>query len=430
MSKLKFLLIGVLAIILTACESGETVKVTYKINEPVFMSKTAFRSSVKVKTQAEDIQKLGKICFYDGYLYISEPEKGIHIIDNRNPSNPLNIGFIEVLGNADLAIRNNMLYADSYVDLVWFDITNPAAPTLKGRLEDIFVSALPVMENFYGCDYKEVNDGQDTGIVVGWKVVERTDDMKDYRGTWWGGWNGGGILDDRIYTMETSMSGSGSSNGINGSMSRFTIYDNKLYSVINNEMSIFDLTGTKPVKNPTTTYIWRNVETIFSYKDNMFMGTPTGMLIYSVKDPLKPEYQSSISHAFGCDPVVVDNDIAYVTIHSGNACGQDNNELILVDVSDVKNPKSIVSYGMVSPKGLGVDAGKLFLCDDGLKIFQITNKPTNLINNLIKHVPDMDGFDLIPYNNTLMMIADDALYQYDYTDTANIRLLSRLAFAK
>lgn len=430
MSKLKFLLVGVLAIILTACESGETVKVTYKINEPVFMSKTAFRSSVKVKTQAEDIQKLGKICFYDGYLYISEPEKGIHIIDNRNPSNPLNIGFIEVLGNADLAIRNNMLYADSYVDLVWFDITNPAAPTLKGRLEDIFVSALPVMENFYGCDYKEVNDGQDTGIVVGWKVVERTDDMKDYRGTWWGGWNGGGILDDRIYTMETSMSGSGSSNGINGSMSRFTIYDNKLYSVINNEMSIFDLTGTKPVKNPTTTYIWRNVETIFSYKDNMFMGTPTGMLIYSVKDPLKPEYQSSISHAFGCDPVVVDNDIAYVTIHSGNACGQDNNELILVDVSDVKNPKSIVSYGMVSPKGLGVDAGKLFLCDDGLKIFQITNKPTNLINNLIKHVPDMDGFDLIPYNNTLMMIADDALYQYDYTDTANIRLLSRLAFAK
>lgn len=430
MSKLKFILFGVLAIILTACESGETVKVTYKINEPVFMNKTAFRSSVKVKTQAEDIQKLGKICFYDGYLYISEPEKGIHIIDNRNPSNPLNIGFIEVLGNADLAIRNNMLYADSYVDLVWFDITNPATPVLKDRLKDIFPTALPIMENFYGYDYNQVTEGKDTCIVVGWNVVERTEDMKDYRGTWWGGWNGGGIVFGPMESMDMVATPSGTGTGINGSMSRFALYNNKLYTVLNNQMTIFDLTGEKPTKATESFYIGWNVETIFSYEDNLFMGTPTGMLIYSVTNPLKPEFKSYSSHAYGCDPVVVDNDIAYVTIHSGNTCGQNSNELLLVDVSNVKEPKLIVSYGMVSPKGLGVDAGKLFLCDDGLKIFQITSNPDNLKSNLIKHIPDMDGYDLIPYNNTLMMIADDALYQYDYTDTANIRLLSRLAFAK
>ncbi|MFV0332007.1 MAG: hypothetical protein ACK5KL_19630, partial [Dysgonomonas sp.] len=83
--------------------------------------------------------------------------------------------------------------------------------------------------------------------------------------------------------------------------------------------------------------------TIFSYKDNLFMGTPTGMLIYSVKDPLKPDYQSSLQHVYGCDPVVVENDLAYVTIHSGNMCGQNANELFIVDVSDVKMPKQIVS---------------------------------------------------------------------------------------
>ncbi len=429
MSKLKFLLFGLLAIVLTACESNVTETITYKINEPVFMSKSAFRSSVKVTTKAEAIKTLGKICFYEGYLYISEPEKRIHIIDNRNPANPQNIGFIELLGNADLAIRNNLLYADSYVDLVWFDVANPASPQLKGRLEDIFPTALPMMLNQYGFDYAKTYNDADSGIVVGWRVVERTEDMKNYRGSWWG-W-GGGFVDDRIYMMEAMTSNLGTSiNGMNGSMSRFTLYDNKLYAVLNNYMSIFDLSGEKPVKKAESIYIGRNVETIFSYKDNMFMGTPTGMLIYSVKDPLNPEYQSSITHAYGCDPVVVDNDLAYVTVRSGNNCGQNTNELFIVNVKDVKTPKQVVSFTMNSPKGLGIDAGKLFLCDDGLKIFRITDKPENLVANQLQHIKGMDGFDLIPFNNTLMMIAEDGLYQYDYTNTSDIRLLSKLSFEK
>jgi hypothetical protein len=430
MKQFNSLLFALVAIILVSCESGVTEKITYKINEPVFMTKEAFRASVKVNTTAEEIVTLGKICFFGGYLYISEPQKGIHIIDNRNPSSPQNIGFIEVLGNADLAIRDNLLYADSFVDLVWFDITNPSAPTLKGRLNDIFPTALPVMINNYGYDYSKTYEEKDNGIVVGWNVVERTEDMKDYRGSWWG-W-GGGILDDRmVYMAETSMNPTaGSSNGVNGSMSRFTLYDNKLYVVLNNYMSIFDLTGTQPIKAGDSMYIGGNVETIFSYKDNMFIGTPTGMLIYSVKDPLKPEYQSNIWHVFGCDPVVVDNDLAYVTVHSGNNCGQNINELFIVDVEDVKTPKKLVSFAMTNPKGLGIDANKLFLCDDGLKIFQITDKPANLLANQIKHIQGMEGFDLIPFNNTLMMIAEDGLYQYDYSNTSDIRLLSKLSFAK
>ena len=133
--------LSIMLLALTSCSDTVTETVTYKINEPVFMSNSAFRASVKVSQAPEAITKHGKICFYEGYLYISETEKGIHIIDNRNPSSPKNIGFIEVIGNADLSIRNNLLYADSYVDLVWFDVSNPALPVLKGRLEDIFPKA-------------------------------------------------------------------------------------------------------------------------------------------------------------------------------------------------------------------------------------------------------------------------------------------------
>ncbi|MDD4992279.1 MAG: hypothetical protein PHR83_08610 [Paludibacter sp.] len=421
MKKIMYLL-SLTVLALTGCQDRVTEMVTYKINEPVFMSAETFRNSVKVTAEPHKITSLGKMCFYNDYLYISEPEKGIHIIDNRNPANPQIIGFIELMGNADLAIRNGLLYADSYVDLVWFDISNPAQPELKGRLDTIFTTALPTTDNQYGIDYAKCYGEKNSGVVVGWELKEKTEEVSHYTGGWWNGWTKGDIL----YTSPTSTATVESSTGINGSMSRFTIYNDHLYSVTNNYMNIFDLSTAKPTKAAGDMYMGWNIETIFSYKDNMFMGTPTGMLIYSVKDPLKPVYASSVQHVFGCDPVVVDNDLAYVTVHSeANRCGQSANELMIVNVSDVYKPKPLATYTMTSPKGLGIDAGKLFICDDGLKIYNIGD-PQTIMANEIAHFKDMNGFDVIAHNNIVMMIADDGIYQYDYSNTSSIKYLSRI----
>ena len=159
------------------------------------------------------------------------------------------------------------------------------------------------------------------------------------------------------------------------------------------------------------------------------MGTPTGLVIYSVEDPLKPTYCSGIWHVYGCDPVVVEDDLAYVTIHSGNFCGQDNNELFIIDVSDVYHPRQLVSYTMKSPKGLGIDNETLFLCDEGLKVYKL-GEPQTLMSNRLIHHQGMDGYDVIPYNNVLMMIADKGLYQYDYSNLNNIKELSFLPITK
>lgn len=421
MKKILFLF-SMTLLALTGCENRVTEMVTYKINEPVYMATETFRNSVKVSSVPQAINSIGKMCFYNNYLYISEPEKGIHIINNTDPANPKQTGFIELLGNADLAIRNGMLYADSYIDLVWFDVSNPALPELKGRLDSIFPTAYPMMQNQYGFDYSAVYSGKNKGIIVRWEVKEKTEEITHYTGG--GGWEKGGIMYDGGPTL-ASQNGGSTGTGVNGSMSRFSIYNDHLYSVINNYLNIFDLNGAKPVKAGADFYIGRNVETIFSYKDNMFMGTPTGMLIYSVKDPVKPEFQSSLTHVYGCDPVVVENDMAYVTVHSGNLCGQSSNELFIVNVSDVKKPKQLVSYTMTNPKGLGIDKGKLFLCDDGLKIYNVTD-PQTLMSNRLAHYSGMDGFDVIPQNNILMMIAGDGLYQYDYSDLNNIRQISKI----
>jgi len=415
----------------SGCSDTVTETVTYMINEPVFMSEKAFRESVVVTPDPQPISNYGKMCFYEGYIFIAESEKGIHIINNTNPSNPKNAGFIELLGNADLAIRNGKLYADALIDLVWFDISNPAKPELEGRLESVFAQYMPLppVDNEYGIDYSLCYDMYGSkGVIVGWEVKTRTETNTYETNRWW--W--GGRYDDKVmYTMNaapSTSSGSGSV-GVNGSMSRFALYKDYLYSVINNQMNIIDLSGDEPVKAAEDIYISWNVETIFSYKNNMFMGTPTGMVIYSVSNPVQPEYVSSISHVFGCDPVVVENDMAYVTIHSGNMCGQNNNDLLIYDVSDVKSPRHIVTYAMTKPKGLGIDNNTLFVCDDGLKIFNASN-PVTLMGHQLAHYAGMEGFDVIPFDNVLMMIADDGLYQYDYADLTKIHQLSKLPIVR
>ena len=420
----KVFLFFALAGIFVSCEKKYSETVTYQVNEPVYMSLETFRSSVVVSDKQHAVTGGGKICFYDGYLYISEYGTGIHIIDNREPANPHAVGFIELLGNADLAIRDNLLYADAFSNLVWFDITNPAKPQLKGILENVFYESLPPIDNDFGYDYDEVHspEAKSKGIIVGWKLTQKTKEVEHNYPTWWNG---------KDYAMADGVAAPPSQSvGINGSMSRFGLYKDYLYAVMGSKMEIFDLNTDTPNKvfSNYLPYL-SEVETIFSYEDKMFLGMPSGMAIYSVKEPLNPTFCSFLVHTYGCDPVVVENNLAYVTVRSGNFCGQTINELFIVDVSNEYSPKMLVSYSMTHPKGLGIDNGTLFLCDDGLKIFKADN-PQTIISNQLAHYKGIDGFDVIPFDNVLMMIAEDGLYQYDYSDLGNIKELGALLFEK
>lgn len=416
MKKLLFLgFIAGIAGLFAACDQTITRTVTRTVNTPVYLSAEEFRNSVQVTDIPREIRQRGKICFYKGYLYISEPETGIHIVDNRDPSRPSVIGFIELMGNADLAIKNDKLYADSYIDLVWFDITDPAKPELAGRLENVFLAAFPDTGNEWGYreDLHTLYEGKIDRIVIDWETEEITYEV-EYK------------KQDGDLMMDAELSGTSPGTGINGSMSRFGIYEEYMYVILADQIGIFHIGGASPVKVGRNEYIGREMETIFPYRDCLFIGTPGGLLIYSAANPEVLEYQSFIGHVYGCDPVVVENDLAYVTVRSGNACGQNVDELIVFDVSNVQSPKRLVTYQMTNPKGLGIDNGLLFLCDDGLKIFK-AGDPQTLVSNLIVHYAGMDGYDVIPYRNVLMMIADDGLYQYDYSDLDNIHLLSKLS---
>jgi len=158
-------LILLLSCLFFACEDKVERTRTLTANVPVYMDFEEFRAT-KSALSARELILPGKICMYGDYLFINEIGEGIHIIDNSNPSSPKNTSFLEVIGNRELTVKEGLLFADSYIDLVCFDISDPKNPVEIGRSENVFPYVLPEPDNNYPVDEIDLKKG----VVVDWEV--------------------------------------------------------------------------------------------------------------------------------------------------------------------------------------------------------------------------------------------------------------------
>jgi len=344
-------------------------------------------------TKAIPAKKTGKIYIYNDYLFINEPNEGIHIYNNVNPGAPINVGFLQIPGNVDLAIHNNILYADNFIDLLTFDISNMNNIKQVKRVTDVFNQLYATGVQKYLYIYKDT------------LVKKETYKEKKY-------------YDAAAYS-------SNSSSGQGGSMARFTLMNDYLYTVGMNNLSLFDV---KTASNPTflkAIPLGWGVETIFPYENKLFIGTNRGMHIFSATDPANPVQLSTYSHIFACDPVVVQGKYAYVTLRTGNMCMQASNQLEVVDIEDPTKPKQIAVYAMQNPHGLSTSGDILFLCEGnyGIKSFNITDK-TKIVNNMLQHLTNIKSFDVIAGPKSLIVTGEDGVYQFNYNNAANLKQLS------
>jgi hypothetical protein len=224
---------------------------------------------------------------------------------------------------------------------------------------------------------------------------------------------------------------SGSGVGVGGSMARFGIKDKVLYTVDNSNMNIFDITlKTAPVKVSDFYPGW-GIETMFLSGNRMYLGTNTGMIIYDISIPLSPTNRIFFNHARSCDPVIVDDTLAYITLRTGTNCGGTQNVLDVVNVKNISSPSLVMTYALTNPHGLGKDGNLLFICDGsaGLKIYNASD-PRKITDNHVYSYPNINAFDVIPIGDVLVLIGDDGLYQYNYSNIANISLLSKIEVVK
>ncbi len=408
----KNLLILVLSLnFILSCENSEEFEIV-NVATPEYMALSAFKTSAKIVAPAP-IVKSGKIYAYNNLVLINDVDKGIHIIDNSNPHNPTKIAFISILKNKDMEIKGDHLYADSLMDLLVFDISDIQNIHQVARLENVFPSyiVLPVEENLI-FDYGNDAPGADE-IIVGWTVREEQRRVEDINYEVWDG----NVIFNAMAAAEST--------GQGGSLARFKIVNNYLYAVDSHNINIFDISN---LDNPTElqdVHAGFDIETIFNKGDYLFLGSMSGMFIYNISTPSIPRFVSEFQHGTACDPVIVDDNYAYITLRAGNFCGAFESSLEIVDISDISNPKPVKSYGMDNPYGLGIKDESLFICDgsSGLKVY---NKTDVLNLELVNSFKDINTFDVIPLESHLLLIGENTLYQYNYTGE-DIELLSQFS---
>lgn len=398
--KIKYLFLTMAFLALLSCNNDNFEYEWVTVATPETISKAEFRTLVEV-LPPKTIDESGKIYAYGNYIFVNDENSGVHVIDNSNPTTPTPIAFVRIPGNVDISVKNDYLYADSYTDLLVFDISNINLISQEYRLEDVFA----VYDYQIPIEAQEVNWGSfdfDNEVVVGWTLTEErreiSNETVDIALE-----NGGGLdANDQI--------------GIGGSLARFKIVGDVLYTVGTYEMDIFNITNLSQPVLDNSLYAGWNIETMFHADGYLYLGGTNGMFIYSISNPSNPQYVSEFVHWEGCDPVVVDGNYAYLTLRGGNLCGQMESVLEVIDVSDKSNPQLVAAYSMDNPYGLGFKNEQLFVCDgnSGLKVYDKTN-PLDLL--LQEEYNEMLSKDVIPMEDLLLMIGDDVLYQFEYTET-------------
>jgi hypothetical protein len=389
----------------------DKVSHSYTILRPIYETKEVVKANIK-SNPSKTIGTPGKIYLYDNYVFLNEPDKGVHVIDNSNPANPVMKAFIDIPGNQDIAVKGNTLYADMYGSLVSIDITDPLNAILLKEIPGVFPE-----RNYMGGFV-----GNNSMIIVGWErkdttVEEVLGPNKDYV-----------VFAQSDSTMNATPSAAAAPVGMGGSLARFSIVNDYLYAVDRHTLHSVSITNASDPKLVGNWPAGFDIETIYPLKDKLFIGSMGGMYIYDISNPASPVKKGNFGHARACDPVVADDNYAYVTLKAGTTCGPTENELQIVDIKDVTAPSLLMKYSMSGPSGLSKDGNTLFVCDgkEGLKVYNAADY-SKLV--LIKQINNIEPVDVIAWNGNALVMTKDGLYQYDYSNLNNIHLSSRLSFS-
>jgi len=141
--------------------------------DPVYLSYEELRQSIKL-VPPDLIIKSGKIWIAGKYLLINDLNRGIHVFDNADPKLPKNLGLILIPGNVDLAVKDSVLFADSFIDLVAIDLERFPEIVVSRRIENKFP---------YN-PYQTITDpniyltglDQSKGVVIGYTLQEPVED--------------------------------------------------------------------------------------------------------------------------------------------------------------------------------------------------------------------------------------------------------------
>lgn len=159
--------LGLVMPLLTSCW-GLVDPVPVSAYQPILMSRAQLEASIKM-LEPLPISNAGKLYQYGHYILVNERYKGVHLIDNSEPAAPKKLGFIQVPGSVDFAVKENVLYVDNAVDLVAISLNDINHIRVSKRVRDAFPAMLPP-DNITG-SYDKAGAPEDA-VIVGWELKQ------------------------------------------------------------------------------------------------------------------------------------------------------------------------------------------------------------------------------------------------------------------
>jgi hypothetical protein len=224
--------------------------------------------------------------------------------------------------------------------------------------------------------------------------------------------------------------------GQSGSITRFVVHNQYMYSLNPNEVKTFDLQNPDKPQLVHTLPTDYGLETIIIYDNTIYLGSRNALYILSIDNPAAPSILSKTDRFLfgavfnGCDPVVVKDQYAYSTIKVvENICGNvaTQSALIVFDVSDKTAPEQKGLYFMSLPNGLGFYEQYLLVCDEGSDFVFIydTSDPLKLVLTDYSF-PVTDPMDLIVRGDQVIVATRTDFRFYDISNLENIRPLGAI----
>jgi hypothetical protein len=134
---------------------------------PVYMQ-PAEKDNISV-AGARTTEQSGKIYALGNYIFQNDVNKGIHIIDNTDRTNPQKIAFLAIPFNTEFAVRGNYIYANNVNDLIVIDIRDVLKPVVAKRVENAFPY---VNQKYPKQNGRFVCPDPSKGIVVDWELQD------------------------------------------------------------------------------------------------------------------------------------------------------------------------------------------------------------------------------------------------------------------
>ena len=415
-----FLLLSIL--FFTSCTKDNCKReITYMKAVPILGDLESFRKPI-VNEAPRALEQPHKILITSNLLIVSEKEVGIHVIDNIEPENPQSVNFIDIPGISDMNVQGNTLFARTHYDILELDISDAENIRLLNRHEAVF----PVI------------DGTADQSVVTYEVQEVTESMDCSDGPFVNGqwliFNANGLeipIQDVPVSFVGSMS-SGSSELQFGTLNRMAIIDEYIYYIDYSNIYVFEKSGSSVqlIQQVSSPFI---METIYPSNGQLYIGARTGMIEYSLIDPTNPQIERVFEHFNTCDPVLPHNEVAYITLRSGDACNGDINQLMVADLSRNDNQPwngIVFTTEMDNPHGMAIQDNFLYVAEGtfGMKIFDITRAD---FPSLYREETGFTAYDLINHPSDpdiLISAGPDGITQFEVVDGQAIQMLSQLSY--